>query len=97
MTPELGKLNGIVRKHLGARKISFAAMDSPVTLTAMEYGGISPVSLPRDWPIPVDVNVIDRERVIVGSGIRGSKLLVAADILRSLPNAEVLSITKPVG
>jgi prolyl-tRNA editing enzyme YbaK/EbsC (Cys-tRNA(Pro) deacylase) len=89
-------VNGIVRKHLGARKISFAPMDSAVTLTAMEYGGITPVGLPDDWAILVDTNVIDREKVIVGSGIRGSKLLVATDVLRSLPNAEVLAITKPV-
>ena len=88
-------VNGIVRKHLGARKISFAPMDSTVSLTAMEYGGITPVGLPADWPILVDVNVIDRERVIVGSGIRGSKLLVATEVLPSLPNAEVLDITKP--
>ena len=70
-------------------------MDSTVSLTAMEYGGITPVGLPADWPILVDVNVIDRERVIVGSGIRGSKLLVATEVLPSLPNAEVLDITKP--
>jgi prolyl-tRNA editing enzyme YbaK/EbsC (Cys-tRNA(Pro) deacylase) len=90
-------VNGIVRKHLGARKISFASMDSAVTLTAMEYGGITPVGLPGDWPILVDANVIDREQVIVGSGIRGSKLLVATQVLASLPTAQVLAITKPVG
>jgi prolyl-tRNA editing enzyme YbaK/EbsC (Cys-tRNA(Pro) deacylase) len=87
-------VNGIVRKHLGARKISFAAMDSAVSLTRMEYGGITPVGLPDDWPILVDVNVIDQARVIIGSGIRGSKLLAATEILSTLPNAEVLAITK---
>jgi prolyl-tRNA editing enzyme YbaK/EbsC (Cys-tRNA(Pro) deacylase) len=90
-------VNGIVRKHLGARKISFASMDTAVTLTGMEYGGITPVGLPGDWPILVDANVIDCERVIAGSGIRGSKLLVATKVLESLPTAEVLAITKPVG
>jgi prolyl-tRNA editing enzyme YbaK/EbsC (Cys-tRNA(Pro) deacylase) len=87
-------VNGIVRKHLGARKISFAAMDAAVSHTAMEYGGITPVGLPSDWPILVDLNVIDQARVIVGSGIRGSKLLVAKEVLAALPNAEVLAITK---
>jgi prolyl-tRNA editing enzyme YbaK/EbsC (Cys-tRNA(Pro) deacylase) len=53
-------VNGIVRKHLGARKISFAPMDSAVALTGMEYGGITPVGLPGDWPILVDLNVVDR-------------------------------------
>ena len=61
-------INGIVRKHLGARKISFAPMDSAVSLTGMEYGGITPVGLPNDWPMLVDLNVIDQARVIIGSG-----------------------------
>jgi prolyl-tRNA editing enzyme YbaK/EbsC (Cys-tRNA(Pro) deacylase) len=89
-------VNGIVRKHLGARKISFAPMDSARSLTGMDYGGITPVGLPAAWPILIDVNVIEQERVVIGSGIRGSKLLAATEVLASLPNAEVLPITKAV-
>jgi len=69
-------------------------VDSAVSLTGMEYGGITPVGLPEDWAILVDTNVIDQERVIIGSGIRGSKILAATSVLASLPNAEVLAITK---
>lgn len=86
-------VNGIVRKHLGARKISFAPMDNAVSQTGMEYGGITPIGLPADWPILIDLNVIDQQRVIIGSGIRGSKLLAATEVLASPPNAEVLAIT----
>ena len=85
-------VNGVVRKHLGARKISFASMDTAVSLTGMEYGGITPVGLPADWPILIDENVVDQARVVVGSGVRGSKLLVDTEVLASLPNAEVLAI-----
>ena len=88
-------VNGIVRKRLGARKISFASMDTAVALTAMEYGGITPVGLPADWPLLVDESVVVQDRVIIGSGIRGSKLLVATELLASLPNAEVLGIAMP--
>jgi prolyl-tRNA editing enzyme YbaK/EbsC (Cys-tRNA(Pro) deacylase) len=88
-------VNGVVRKHLGARKISFAPMDIAVSLTAMEYGGITPVGLPADWPILIDENVTGKDRVIIGSGIRGSKILVSTGVLASLPGAEVLAITKP--
>jgi prolyl-tRNA editing enzyme YbaK/EbsC (Cys-tRNA(Pro) deacylase) len=87
-------VNGIVRKHLGARKISFAPMDTAVSLTGMEYGGITPVGLPAEWPLLIDVNVMDQERVIIGSGIRGSKLLAAAEVLASQPGAEVMPLTK---
>jgi prolyl-tRNA editing enzyme YbaK/EbsC (Cys-tRNA(Pro) deacylase) len=87
-------VNGIVRKRLDARKISFAPMDTAVELTGMEYGGITPIGLPADWPILIDENVIAAERVVIGSGIRRSKLLASSTALQELPNAEVLAITK---
>lgn len=86
-------VNGVVRKHLGARKISFAPMDGAVASTGMEYGGITPVGLPADWPLLIDVKVVEQQRVIIGSGIRGSKMLADTQVLAALPNAEVLAIT----
>ncbi|SIO02696.1 YbaK/EbsC family protein [Agromyces cerinus] len=88
-------VNGAVRRHLDARKLSFAPMDAAVELTGMEYGGITPIGLPADWPILVDESVAAHERLIVGSGIRGSKLLVTGALIASLPNAEVLPIAQP--
>jgi prolyl-tRNA editing enzyme YbaK/EbsC (Cys-tRNA(Pro) deacylase) len=69
-------------------------MDTAVSLTGMDYGGITPIGLPADWPILVDSNVVDQHRVIIGSGIRGSKLLADTAVLTSLQSAEVLAITK---
>ena len=60
----------------------------------MQVGGITPIGLPVDWPILVDERVIPKERAIIDSGIRESKLLAATDVLGRLPNAEVLAITK---
>jgi prolyl-tRNA editing enzyme YbaK/EbsC (Cys-tRNA(Pro) deacylase) len=83
-------VNGLVRRHLDARKASFAAMDAAVEATGMEYGGITPVGLPADWPLLVDAAVAGAARVIVGSGVRRSKLLVSGADLAKLPGAEVL-------
>lgn len=83
-------VNGLARKHLGARKISFAPMDEAVGLTGMEYGGITPVGLPESWPILVDRAVAEAPRVVVGSGVRGSKLWLPGAVLAELANAEVL-------
>ena len=88
-------VNNAVRRLLDVRKASFAPTAEAVELTGMEYGGITPVGLPADWPILVDTNVVDQSRVIIGSGIRGSKLLAATPVLAALPKAEVLAITKP--
>lgn len=87
-------INGTVRRHLDARKLSFAAMDDAVALTGMEYGGITPIGLPADWPLLIDESVATHERLIIGSGIRGSKLLVPGAFLAALPNAEVLALAQ---
>ncbi|MEV4535683.1 YbaK/EbsC family protein [Asanoa sp. NPDC049518] len=83
-------VNGIVRKLLDARKASFAPMDEAVTLTGMEYGGITPIGLPDVWPIFVDARVAGTTRVIIGSGVRHSKIELPGAALALLPNAQVV-------
>lgn len=83
-------VNGLARKQLDVRKVSFAPMDEAVGLTAMEYGGITPLGLPEGWPILIDRAVAESSRVVVGSGIRGSKLWLPGELLAALPGARVL-------
>jgi prolyl-tRNA editing enzyme YbaK/EbsC (Cys-tRNA(Pro) deacylase) len=83
-------VNGVVRRHLDVRKCSFAPMDDAVRMTGMEYGGITPIGLPDDWPILVDARVAATPHVIVGSGVRHSKIAVAGPTLGALPGAEVI-------
>lgn len=91
-------VNGLVRRHLGARKASFAPVDTVLALTGMEYGGITPIGLPEGWPVLVDAAVAANPRVVVGSGIRGSKLWLPGAQLAALPNAEVLpGLGVPIG
>ena len=87
-------VNGIVRRHLGARKTSFAPMDEATGLTGMEYGGITPLGLPEGWPVLVDEAVAAAAEVVVGSGLRRSKLLVPGKLLAGLPGAEVLALSR---
>ena len=69
-------VNGVVRRHLDVRKCSFAPMDEAVALTGMEYGGITPIGLPADWPVLVSAEVAAAGSVVIGSGLRRSKLLL---------------------
>lgn len=83
-------VNGVVRRRLDVRKASFAAMDDAVSLTGMEYGGITPIGLPSEWPVLVDSAVLDRDVVVIGSGLRRSKIALPSDALIELPGAEVI-------
>ncbi len=83
-------VNGAVRRRLDARRASFAAMDEAVAQTEMAYGGITPIGLPGDWPILVDSRVVATDHVVIGSGIRGSKLIVPGVILGQLAGSEIV-------
>ena len=83
-------VNGLVRRHLDARKASFAPVGAVTAATAMEYGGITPVGLPADWPVLVDEAVAKTGSVVIGSGIRGSKLRLPGRLVAAFPSAQVL-------
>ena len=83
-------VNGLVRRHLDARKASFAPVEAVTEASGMEYGGITPVGLPAGWPVLVDEGVAKTATVIIGSGIRGSKLRLPGRLLAALPEAQVL-------
>ena len=83
-------VNGVVRRQLDVRKASFAAVDLAVAQTGMEYGGITPIGLPAHWPVFVDAAVAGAPRIVVGSGVRRSKLSLPGMLLGRLPGALVL-------
>ena len=84
-------VNGLVRRRLDARKASFAPMDDAVALTGMEYGGITPLGLPPGWRLLVHDALLEEEVVVLGSGVRRSKLLLPGRLLADLPGAEVVA------
>lgn len=83
-------VNGVVRKLLGARKISFAPMDEATALTGMEYGGITPIGLPSDWRVLVDSRVAEVDAAIIGAGVRAAKIMLPGSVLASLPGVELV-------
>jgi prolyl-tRNA editing enzyme YbaK/EbsC (Cys-tRNA(Pro) deacylase) len=83
-------INSTVKRLLDVRKASFIAMDAAVEATGMEYGGITPVGLPADWPIYIDLRVVESDLVVIGSGVRRSKILVPGRLLATLPGVTVV-------
>ncbi|MEU8827111.1 YbaK/EbsC family protein [Streptomyces sp. NPDC048636] len=83
-------VNGVVRRHLGARKASFAPIETATGESGMEFGGITPIGLPEGWPLLVDAAVADAPHALIGSGSRRGKLIVPGKLLAGLPGAVVL-------
>jgi len=90
-------VNNAVKRLLDVRKASFLPTDRATAESAMEYGGITPVGLPAQWRVLVDSRVVTADdgvvghpAVIIGSGVRGSKLSLPGRLLGRLPGAEVI-------
>jgi prolyl-tRNA editing enzyme YbaK/EbsC (Cys-tRNA(Pro) deacylase) len=83
-------VNKTARKTLDARRVSFAPLDEVLEATGMEYGGVTPIGLPKDYPILIDSRIAARDRLIVGGGYRKSKISIPGKALTELPNAKVV-------
>jgi prolyl-tRNA editing enzyme YbaK/EbsC (Cys-tRNA(Pro) deacylase) len=83
-------VNHAIAHRLGTRKASFAPVEETARLTGMQIGGVTVFGLPADLPIWIDARVMRRDRIILGGGSRSWKVISTPDILRALPNAEVV-------
>src|SRR5690606_41335379 len=83
-------VNPTGRKRLDVRKASFLPMETAVADSGMAYGGITPIGLPARYRVMVDASLVDAEHVIIGSGTRGSKLVLPGSALVLLTDAEVV-------
>lgn len=83
-------VNKTIRKALDVRKCSFMSMDDAVARTGMQYGGITPIGLPDGWPVLVDARVLERDEIVIGSGLRMSKLRLPGRLAAELPAVEVV-------
>jgi prolyl-tRNA editing enzyme YbaK/EbsC (Cys-tRNA(Pro) deacylase) len=90
-------VNGVVRKRLGARKVSFAPADLTADVTGMVMGGVTPFGLPAAVPVWVDAAVVERERIVTGGGSRAMKLLHPPATLTALASVEVIEgLARPI-
>jgi prolyl-tRNA editing enzyme YbaK/EbsC (Cys-tRNA(Pro) deacylase) len=83
-------VNNVVKRLLDVRKSSFLPQERAVELSGMEYGGITPIGLPEDWPILVDRKVADSNVVVIGSGVRRSKILLPGAVVPHLPRVQLI-------
>ncbi len=90
-------VNGFVRRRLDVRKASFLPRETAVESSGMEYGAITPIGLPAEWPLLLDADAAAEALVVIGSGARRSKILIPGAVLASLPGAEVSAeLARPV-
>ena len=83
-------VNKTVKNLLDVSKISFATKDESEQVTGMTSGGITLIGLPEKIPIFIDKKVLQMENIILGSGNRNSKILLATKDLQLIPNTQFI-------
>jgi prolyl-tRNA editing enzyme YbaK/EbsC (Cys-tRNA(Pro) deacylase) len=83
-------VNNVVKRLLDVRKASFLPTERAVEITGMEYGGITPIGLPAGWPLLIDSRVVAAELLVIGSGVRRSKILIPGALLQRLAGAQIV-------
>ena len=84
-------VNKTVRSLMGVSRLSFASAEETEALTGMTVGGVTPFALPQDLQVYADEKVLSLERLILGSGSRSSKILVAPEELKKLPKVQFVA------
>ncbi|MCC2313205.1 YbaK/EbsC family protein [Cellulomonas xiejunii] len=88
-------VNNAVKRLLDVRKASFLPVDRATAESQMEYGGITPLGLPAGYRVLADAAVADDDphaggTVIIGSGVRRSKIALPGALLVRAPGVEVV-------
>ncbi|MCL1594928.1 MAG: hypothetical protein M3132_11320 [Actinomycetia bacterium] len=84
-------VNGMGRKLMDVKKVSFAPSDVTARETGMVIGGVTPFGLPQDLHVYVDGAIVERSWVIVGGGTRDLKLKIDPTVFTYMENVTVVA------
>ncbi len=84
-----------LRKHLGQSRLTLATEDEVRNMTGSERGGVGPLGLPRPMRVIVDESVFVHPEISLGSGVRGTAVILSSvDLRRALGDAEIGSFAE---
>jgi Cys-tRNA(Pro) deacylase len=79
-----------LRQYLGQSRLTTAKTEEVLQVTGYPIGGVAPFGLPQPLRILVDDSVLAEEELSIGSGVRGTTIILkSANLMRGLAGAEV--------
>jgi Cys-tRNA(Pro) deacylase len=82
-----------LRRVVGQSRLTMASADEVRAVTGYEIGAVSPFALPRPLRVLLDESVTRETEVSIGSGERGTTVILAsADLLRALGAVERVAV-----
>lgn len=84
-----------LRQYMGQSRISMAKREEVLAVTGYELGAVGPFGLPEPMRILVDQSVFDEEELSIGSGRRGTTvIMIASDLRQALGDVEIVQLKK---
>jgi Cys-tRNA(Pro) deacylase len=83
-----------LRRYLGQSRLTMATEDEVRRVTGYERGAVAPFGLPRPMRILVDESVFTHDEISLGSGVRGTAVIItSSDLRRALGDVEVIDLS----
>lgn len=70
-----------LRRHFGQSRLTMATEDEVLAVTGFQIGAVSPFGLPAPLDVLVDDSVLAEEEVSIGSGERGTTIILRTEHL----------------
>ena len=84
-----------LRRTLGEKRLTTASEEEMLRETGYPRGAVSPLGLPQPLRILADPGVFEPEEISIGSGVRGTTVILRAfDLRRTLPQVELVTLGK---
>ncbi len=82
-----------LRNAVGQSRLTTASADEVRQVTGFEIGAVGPFGLPAPLPVYVDESVLAEEEISLGSGVRGTTVILkSADLMAALGDVERVSV-----
>jgi Cys-tRNA(Pro) deacylase len=84
----------ILRRYLGQSRLTMATEAEVRSVTGYERGAVAPLGLPQPLRTLVDESVFAHEEISLGSGVRGTAMIMTSnDLRRALGNVEIVDLS----
>jgi len=82
-----------LRSYLGQSRLTMAAKDEVLAVTGYPIGAVSPFGTARKLRVLVDASVFAEEEISIGSGVRGTTIIMKSDDLKqALGDVELVEL-----
>jgi Cys-tRNA(Pro)/Cys-tRNA(Cys) deacylase len=82
-----------LRQHVGQSRLTMATPEEVRQVTGYAIGAVAPFALPAPIPILVDASVLDQEEISIGSGVRGTTVILHSEhLMQALGEVEVVKL-----